>query len=77
MSITTPHLAPPTTNDHVSDDHVVGFLAATNPCYANLPYEFRDGAREYLRRALELGHISEGDLAEYGRIAEAHRFLED
>lgn len=77
MSITPPHLVLPPQSEQVSDEHVVGFLVATNPCYAFIPCEFRELAREYLRRALEIGDISEGDLSEYGRIAEAHRFMED
>lgn len=62
---------------HVSDQQVADFLHATNPCYANLPTEMRDGVREYLQRQADNGELTEHHLNEYSRVASTLRAVED
>lgn len=62
---------------HISEQQVVDFLHATNPCYANLPTEMREGVREYLQRQADNGELTEHHLGEYSRLASRLRHLED
>ena len=62
---------------HISDQQVTDFLHATNPCYANLPTEMRDGVREYLQRQADTGELTEVHLNEYSRVASTLRRIED
>ena len=62
---------------HISDQQVSDFLHATNPCYANLPTDMRDGVRDYLQRQADNGDLTEAHLNEYSRVASTLRCIED
>ena len=62
---------------HISEQQVSDFLQATNPCYANMPTEMRDGVREYLQRQVDNGDLTEVHLNEYSRVASTLRRIED
>ena len=77
MGIFTASGLPPSLDSSISDEHVLDFLQATNPCYAKLPTEFREGVRDYLQRQREDGALTDEHLTEYARLANFNRELWD